>query len=185
MIRKAFYWADAQVLCFWKNAMSGLGVAAFGVLLALLASVVVLGNDRDEATLRHLKEVLWPRAYAEQDVKLLDSILAPEFCRIDAAGNWSTKNDELEYISKNKPKYDSLVFSIKRLDVFENGTAIVAGEGTVKGQDEAGPYAMTYQSTNVLIKRNGAWTAISSHVSGVKRTPAQERGPSDDAGSRR
>lgn len=185
MIRRAICWIDTQMTYSWNYAMPGIGVAALCAGLVLLASVSVFGDNQDEATLRHLKEVLWPKAYAEQDVKLLDSILAPEFCRIDAEGNWSTKNDELEYISKNKPKYESLVFSIKRLEVFENGAAIVAGEGTVKGQDQIGPYVMTYQSTNVLIKRNGVWKAISSHVSGVKRASIQQGAPLDDTGSRR
>lgn len=36
----------------------------------------------DEAVLHELKEVLWPRAYFEQDTKLLDRILADEFQRI-------------------------------------------------------------------------------------------------------
>jgi ketosteroid isomerase-like protein len=63
------------------------------------------------------------------------------------------------------------VFTIRRLEVFENGTAIVAGEGTIKGKDKDGSYVLTYQSSNVLIKRSGLWKAIASHVSGIKRVP--------------
>lgn len=66
----------------------------------------------------------------------------------------------------------------QRLEVFANGTAIVAGEGTAKGTDPKGAYVMTYQSTNVLIKRDGAWRAVSSHVSGVKRVPSVSGGTS-------
>ncbi|HEX9639239.1 MAG TPA: nuclear transport factor 2 family protein [Acidobacteriota bacterium] len=150
---------------------SKLGRAALVAMAMLLWSSAVpsWGTEEDEATLRYLKEVLWPKAYAQQDVALLDSILAEEFRMIDAEGSWSTKNDELEYIRANQPGYDSLVYAIKRLDIFENGTAIVAGEGTIEGEGKSGPYVMTYQSTNVLIKRDGAWKAIASHVSGVKR----------------
>jgi hypothetical protein len=147
--------------------------SVLAVILCLAMPTTVVGSEADKATLRHLKEVLWPKAYAEQDVKLLDAILANEFQLIDGDGGWFTKKDELEYIGKNKPAYDSLVFKVKRLDVFENGTAIVAGEGTVKGKDDEGRYVMTYQSTNVLIKRNGVWKAISSHVSVAKRVAAQ------------
>jgi len=143
-----------------------------GCFLFLHGALAQTSSAGDEATLRQLKEVLWPKAYAEQDVALLDSILADEFRLIDADGNWFTKGDELNYIRNNPPGYDSLVFKVKRLEVFENGTAIVAGEGTVHGKDAAGPYVSTYQSTNVLIKRDGRWRAISSHVSGVKRVAA-------------
>lgn len=124
-----------------------------------------------EAVLRELKEVLWPRAYFEQDTKLLDRILADEFQRIDGAGNWFTKADELERVAKNKPTYDTLVFNIRRLEVFEHGTAIIAGTGTIRGKDDNGVYVAEYQSTNILIKREGRWRAIASHVSGYKRLP--------------
>jgi ketosteroid isomerase-like protein len=56
----------------------------------------------------------------------------------------------------------------RRLEIFENGTAVVSGTGRMEGEDENGPYKITYQSSNVLIKRQGQWKAIASHVSGVK-----------------
>lgn len=143
--------------------------ACLAAVFCLGAPVTMADGESDETGLRHLKEVLWPKAYAEQDVELLDSILADEFRLIDGDGNWFTKDDELEYIRKNKPAYDSLVFSVKRLDVFGNDAAIVAGEGTITGQDDDGSYVMTYQSTNVLVKSGGEWKAVSSHVSGAKR----------------
>lgn len=132
----------------------------------------VVGEEpgkKDEEVLRHIKEVLWPKAYREQDVKLLDQILADEFRMIDDRGKWSDKKMELKYIEKNKPTYKSFKFVIKRLDIFENGTAIVAGKGIIKGSDEGGDYTITYQSSNVLIKRNGKWKAVASHVSGLQR----------------
>lgn len=124
----------------------------------------------DEAALRHLKEVSWPKAYFEQDTALLETILADEFQSIDADGEWSDKAAELEYIKNNKPSYDSLTYKITRLDVFDNGTAIVAGEGTVRAKGKDGKTTVsTYQSTNVLVKRVGVWKAVASHVSGVKK----------------
>ena len=131
----------------------------------------------DESVLREIKEVLWPRAYAEQDTALLDSLLADEFQMVDADGNWSTKADELEWIRSNAPSYESLVFHIKRLDIFESNSAIVAGTGVITGNDEQGPYTAEYQSTNVLIKRDGAWKAVASHVSGIRRVGASEGDP--------
>lgn len=122
----------------------------------------------DEAALRHLKENEWPRSYREQDTALLNRILADEFQMIDDEGNVSGKKLELDYISKHKPSYDSFRFEIKRLEVFENGTAVVSGTGHIKGQGEKGRYYITYQSSNILIKRDSQWKAIASHVSGSK-----------------
>lgn len=134
------------------------------------AAIQTNSDKTDEEALRYLKEVEWAKAYREQDTKLLDRILADEFQKIDDKGNWSTKKDELEYISKNKPSYDSFRFEIKRLEIFENGTAIVAGTGHIAGKDKDGEYKIIYQSSNILIKRKGLWKAISSHVSGIKKS---------------
>lgn len=145
-----------------------LALALCGALA--LGTAAAADRSADEAALREIKEVLWPRAYFEQDTELLGRLLAPEFQMVDGDGNWTTRADELDWVSKNKPGYDSLTFELKRLEVFENGTAIAAGTGTIRGTDKDGPYVAQYQSTNVLIKRDGAWRAIASHASGYKKT---------------
>jgi len=144
-------------------------VPLLSVALIVMGCTSAGGSD-DEAALRHLKEVEWPRAYREQDVALLDRILAEEFLRIDAEGSWSSKADELAYIKTHKPGYETFRFDIKRLEIFGKDTAIVAGTGHMTGTDAEGRYAVEYQSTNTLIRRRGIWKAIASHVSGVKRT---------------
>lgn len=144
------------------------------LLLMLVAAVspgaAVFGaRADDERALRHLKEVEWPRAYFEQDTKALDHILADEFQMVDGEGAWTTKADELAWIAANPPAYRSLTFQIRRLEVFPEGVAIIAGTGTVLGDDQNGPWKAEYQSTNVLIRRAGRWQAIASHVSGYRR----------------
>lgn len=126
----------------------------------------------DTARLRELKEVLWPKAYREQDTTLLNQILADEFESIDAEGTRSTKREELDYIRKNKPSYDSFRFEISRLQVFENRTAIISGSGHIETKTTEGKKGSRteYQSSNVFIERDGRWQAISSHVSGIKKT---------------
>jgi hypothetical protein len=150
-----------------NNCIGGFLLALSGALA--LGTAGAADRSADEAALRELKEVLWPKAYFEQDTELLGRILAPEFQMVDGDGNWTTRADELDWVGKNKPGYDSLTFQLKRLDILENGTAIAAGTGTIHGKDESGPYVAQYQSTNVLIKRDGVWRAIASHVSGYKK----------------
>ncbi|MGZ8711159.1 MAG: nuclear transport factor 2 family protein, partial [Thermoanaerobaculia bacterium] len=117
-------------------------IRALAVCLTVLAAATIHAQARtetaDEHELRQLKEERWPKAYRDGDVALLDSILAPEFRLIDASGNWSTKQDELDYVAKHRPAYRAFRFEILRLEVFENGTAIVAGRGVVTG-DAADP----------------------------------------------
>lgn len=137
------------------------------VLLPFLVAMALHAQTDDERELRQLKEERWPRAYREGNVALLDSILAKEFRRIDDKGNWSSKQDELGYVAKHRPSYREFRFEIRRLEVFENGTAVVAGRGVITGDATNPSSVFEYQSSNVLIKRDGRWQAISSHVSGV------------------
>jgi hypothetical protein len=129
-------------------------------------------RETDTARLRELKEVLWPKAYREQDPVLLAQILADEFESIDAQGNVSTKAEELDYVRKNKPSYDSFRFVIRRLQIFENRNAVVSGTGYIetKAKDGKKGSKTEYQSSNVFLERDGRWQAISSHVSGIKQS---------------
>lgn len=148
-------------------------------LLMLTAASILIGcttpatnpvviTDEDEETLREIKTVLWPKAYGEQDTVLLDELLHEDFQLIDDNGDKYSKDDEMAYVAEFGPSYDEFEFEISRLDIFDNGTAVVSGTGTMKGVDGAEAYITKYQSSNVLIKVDGKWKAISSHVSGVK-----------------
>lgn len=118
----------------------------------------------DEAQLRELKLVLWPKAYREQDTALLDRILDASFRLTDGSGAVSSKAEEIAWVRGNKPGYDDFRFDIERLDIYD-GSAVVSGLGTVRGRRDGKPYITRYRSTNVLIKRDGAWRAVASHVS--------------------
>lgn len=141
-----------------------------GLLVASMISPVAAQSDHE--TLWKLKSDDWPRAYRTQDTALLNSILAEEFERVGSDGAWSNKKQELAWISANKPSYDSLVFQVTRLDVFENGTAIVAGTGRIYSHRGEQSQVEEYQSTNVLIKRRGTWKAVASHTSGDRIRPS-------------
>ena len=128
-------------------------------------SVITSG---DEGILRELKTELWSKAYGEQDTALLNQILHDDFQLIDDNGDTFSKQDELTYITNNAPSYDEFTFEINRLDVFENGTAVIIGTGTMKGVASGKAYITTYTSSNVFVKVDDNWKAINSHVSGVK-----------------
>ncbi|NAY91518.1 DUF4440 domain-containing protein [Muricauda sp. JGD-17] len=121
-------------------------------------------SEADYQILTYLKEVNWPKAYREQDTILLNAILGDDFQMVDAQGNWSNKTMELEWIKKHASSYDSFFYEIKRLDVLPNSTAMICGAGHIYNDT----VHTIYQSSNVLIKRQGIWKAIASHVSGVK-----------------
>lgn len=122
-------------------------------------------TPEDQEVLRNFKEVLWPKAYREQDTVLLDKLLGEDFQMVDASGAWTKKTDELEWIKHNAANYDSFQYEIKRFDILDNGTAVICGTGHILNDS----IETIYQSSNILIKRNGTWKAIASHVSGIKK----------------
>ncbi len=147
---------------------------ASGLALGLSAPARAANPTSDEAELREIKEVLWPRAYREGDTALLDRLLAEEFRLIDPSGGWSDKATELEHVARGRWVNRAFRFEIRRLEVFENGTAVVAGRGVVIGPESDPDGGYQYQSSNVLIRRAGRWQAIASHVSGVRPLTLEE-----------
>lgn len=153
---------------------------SLGMILFFQIAAVLTGSTdpsslaEDKRVLMNIKKVLWPKAYREHDTVLLDKLLDSDFALIDSTGSWTGKLDELNYLKTKQPFPPSFNFHIKRLDIFENGTAIVAGIGEIRDKDEKGAYVFTYHSSNVLIKRNGSWKAVSSHTSGYQRVPASQ-----------
>ncbi|MEP5614176.1 MAG: nuclear transport factor 2 family protein [Cyclobacteriaceae bacterium] len=125
-------------------------------------------SDQDIRTLTDLKIVSFAKAYEEQDTVLLDQILHEKYQLVDDGGEVYSKASEMDYVSKYGASYDSFEFTIQKLDVFENGTAMIFGLGSIAGSDIQGSYSQTYKSTDVFVKEGGKWKAITTHVSGVK-----------------
>ena len=139
------------------------------LLLAIAFSSFSQNLTADERMVRKIKEQDWTNAHANQDTELLTKILADEFFMIDADGNNFGKKQEIEYVRDNKPKYDTFNYSVGRLLIFDNTTAILNGLGILTGEDDHGPYTTTYQSSDVMIKRNGQWQTVSTHISGLRK----------------
>lgn len=118
--------------------------------------------DGDEATLRHLKTVLWPQAYRTGDTALLDKILHDSFQLINADGSRSSKAEEMSWVAENDYDPGEFEYRIERLDIYDD-MAIVAGQGVTTNY--------RYRSSNVLIRDQGRWRAVASHVSGYEGIP--------------
>lgn len=133
-------------------------VAIRFVLLLMLVPTMSLADDYE--VLRNIKTVLWPQAYRTQDVELLDRLLHDSFELIDGEGNRSTKAEELEGIRNYKWDPGSFEYRIERLQIYQGSFAVIAGTGVAENY--------TYKSSNFLVKEDGVWRAIASHVSGRK-----------------
>jgi hypothetical protein len=131
--------------------------------LLLLAPLppLAFADPSDEETLRHFKTVLWPQAYRTQDVELLGTLLHDSFQMIDDQGNRSTKEKELAWIAEHEWNPGTFEYRIERLDIYDGRWAIIDGTGIAE--------KYSYKSSNVLIKQDGRWQAVASHVSGYEK----------------
>ena len=139
-----------------ENLMSN--TAAKLALVCLFVPAVALSDDYE--VLRNFKTVLWPQAYRTQDVELLDQLLHDSFEMIDDEGNRSTKNEELDYIKNNQWNPGEFEYRIERLEIYKGSFAVIDGTGIAE--------KYTYKSSNVLVKEDGVWRAVASHVSGFQ-----------------
>ncbi len=141
--------------------------AALVVTLALTACATAPGSQaEDEATLRHFKTELWPRAYRTQNVQLLDALLDDSFEMITADGQRSTKKDELRSLVENRWDPGTFEYRIERLDIYHGEFAVIDGTGIAE--------KYRYKSSNFFVKEDGVWRAIASHVSGFESTAQTE-----------
>lgn len=136
------------------------------LIMAFALPLSTAADDDDEATLRHMKTVLWPQAYRTQDVELLDRLLHDTFEKIGRDGTTSSKQQELESLRGEAWDPGSFEYRIERLDIYDGRFAVIAGVGV------AARYR--YVSSNYLVKEDGRWQAIGSHVSGYRRTEPGE-----------
>ena len=134
------------------------------VVLCLIFPTVAIADDYE--VLRNFKTVLWQQAYRTQDVELLDRLLHDSFEMIDGEGNRSTKKKELEFIRNNKWDPGQFEYRIERLQIYQDAFAVIDGTGVAE--------TYTYKSSNFLVKEDGVWRAIASHVSGRRSTVNDE-----------
>ena len=131
-----------------------------GLLHAIACAPSPTANSpaEDRAALTELKTTKWPRAYLKQDVELLAQILHPSFQLTDVNGETSSRTRELELLETTPWRPAHFEYNIERLEIYEGRFAVVAGRGCTDSS--------TYVSSNHLVKEDGRWRAISSHVSG-------------------
>lgn len=125
-------------------------------------------NEKDADLVQELIAIELPEAYEKQDTVKLKKFLNDKYQLIDDNGDAYSKAHEVEYAGNYGPSYNEFEFKIEAVNLFDNGVAMVSGEGIMKGENEFEAYITTYTSSNTLIKKAGKWEVISTHVSGVK-----------------
>jgi len=111
-------------------------------------------------------EIEWGEAFERRDFVTLDRIMADEYILTDPLGNVRDKAESIAAIATNEVHFEST--NSDNVKVRINGdTAIVTGRSTFKGRYKGWSMAGRYQYTGVLVKREGSWQAVSSHITAL------------------
>jgi len=119
----------------------------------------------EEAEVRRI-ESEWGDAFEQRDFAALDRIMADEYILTDPLGNVRDKAESLNAIASNEVFFEST--RSDNVKVYINGdTAVITGRSTFRGRYRGWSMAGRYQYTDVLVKRQGSWQAMSSHITAL------------------
>ena len=124
----------------------------------------------------HVKqiEIEWGEAFERRDMAALDRLMADEYVVTDPLGNVRSKAESLAAIESNVVHFESTTSD--NVNVHINGdTAIVTGRSSFRGRYKGWSMAGKYQYTDVLVRREGDWRAVSSHITAVAAVPLRLR----------
>lgn len=111
-------------------------------------------------------EIEWGEAFERRDFATLDRIMAAEYILTDPLGNVRGKAESLAALATNEVLFEST--KSDNVGVRINGdTAVVTGRSTFRGRYKGWSMTGRYQYTDVLVKRSGAWQAVSSHITAL------------------
>jgi quercetin dioxygenase-like cupin family protein len=127
--------------------------------------VVEMKEVTDEMALMQIERD-WGKALIAGDTAAMDRFVAPEWTLTNPMGHVESKADADAALRSGDLDFESMTAQDLKVKVYGD-TAIVTGQSLdkakYKGQDVSG----TFRFTDVFVKREGKWVAISTHVTPV------------------
>lgn len=111
---------------------------------------------------------------------LAAEFLGDGFTLTDTSGNVTTREETLLELRNKEPRYE--VFRNYDMKVRLYGdTAVVNGITSVKGVSGGRAFASELRFTDTLVKRNGRWRLVASHVSPLPKPKEAKQGRNSPA----
>ena len=122
-------------------------------------------NSDDEQALKKIQHQ-WADARLKRDSSFAAQIEADDFTVVWPDGQIIDKQDDVKSYEADGAVFSE--FKITNLDVrFYGGTAIVVGQGSIKGHTPTKDLSGRYVWTDTFVKQNGGWKAVASQVTPV------------------
>lgn len=122
-------------------------------------------NAADQQALKEIQHQ-WADARLKRDSSFATQIEADNFTVVWPDGQIINKQDDVKSYEADGAVFSE--FKITDLDVrFYGETAIVVGQGSIKGHTPTKDLSGRYVWTDTFVKQNGAWKAVASQVTSV------------------
>ena len=122
-------------------------------------------NSDQEQALKKIQHQ-WADARLKRDSSFASQIEADDFTVVWPDGQIINKQDDVKSYEADGAVFGE--FKITDLDVrFYGETAVVVGQGSLKGHTPTKDLSGRYVWTDTFVKQNGAWKAVASQVTSV------------------
>lgn len=106
------------------------------------------------------------QAFLKADIPAAEALLLPGFTLVNSRAVVQSRDDVLRELRDHDPVYSEFRNHSMSAQVFRDA-AIVQGITTVKGKSGENTFAVDVRFTDTLIRQNGTWRLIVSHVTRI------------------
>jgi ketosteroid isomerase-like protein len=107
-------------------------------------------------------------AFRLRDIPALERLLAPEFTLVDPGANVQTRAEAIAEVRAGDPHYDLFQNHSMAARIYGD-TAVVQGITSLKGRSGGNPFAVDVRFTDTLVRVNGQWRMVASHVTRIPK----------------
>lgn len=105
-------------------------------------------------------------AFRLRDLPALERLLAPEFTLVSTNAEVQTRAQALQEVRAGDPQYERFENHSMTARIYGN-TAVVQGITSLKGRSGGTPFAVDVRFTDTLVRVNGRWAIVVSHVTRI------------------
>lgn len=107
-------------------------------------------------------------AFRLRDLAALERLLAPEFTLVSTTAEVQSRAQALQEVRDGDPQYERFENHSMTARVYGD-TAVVQGITSLKGRSSGRPFALDVRFTDTLVRTDGRWTIVVSHVTRLPR----------------
>src|SRR5262249_39913786 len=146
-----------------------------GVVLLAFLTACDGGNSKKESDMKdkayeelNTLETEWALAFVKNDAAAIGRYMADDWMVISSDGNVIDKATFLGLIKAGVLTHDQMAFADVNVRVYGD-SAVVTSRATSRGKIRGEPFSELERSTDVLVKQNGQWKSVLTHLTRIAR----------------